>query len=180
MEHPLLVSYVRWIVLLPLLGAALNGILGATLQKRFGKGAISLIACSMVGLAFGFSLRAFLHLLSLAPAQRFLLDVLLPWIPLGDLHVDIAFWVDPLSAVMILVVTGIGGLIHLYSIGYMHEDEGYWRFFSFLNLFTPAMLTFVLADNLLLMFVGWAGVGLCSYALIGLWDKEHANTPPRN
>ncbi len=149
MEHPLLVSYLRWIVLLPLLGAALNGILGATLQKRFGKGAISLIACSMVGLAFGFSLRAFLHLLSLAPAQRFLLDVLLPW-------------------------------IHLYSIGYMHEDEGYWRFFAFLNLFTAAMLTLVLADNLLLMFVGWEGVGLCSYALIGFWYKEHANTTAGN
>src|SRR2546422_3419054 len=177
MEHPLLVSYVRWIVLLPLLGAGLNGILGATLQKRFGKGAISLIACSMVGLAFGFSLRAFLHLLSLAPAQRFLLDVLLPWIHLGDLHVDIAFWLDPLSAVMILVVTGIGGLIHLYSIGYIHEDEGYWRFFAFLNLFTAAMLTLVLADNLLLMFLGWGGVGAGSLRVIRVWVQKDANNP---
>ena len=180
MEHPLLVSYLRWIVLLPLLGAALNGILGATMQKRFGKGVISLIACSVVGLAFGLSLHAFRHLLGLAPEQRFLLDSLLSWIHLGDLNVDIAFWVDPLSAVMILVVTGIGGLIHLYSIGYMHEDEGYWRFFAFLNLFTAAMLTLVLADNLLLMFVGWEGVGLCSYALIGFWYKEHANTTAGN
>ncbi len=180
MEHPILVSYLRWIVLLPLLGAAINGILGASLQKRYGKGAISIIGCSVVGLAFLFSLRAFFHIFGLAPEQRFLLDPLLYWIHVGDLNVDIAFWVDPLSAVMILVVTGIGGLIHLYSTGYMHEDESYWRFFAFLNLFTAAMLTLVLADNLLLMFVGWEGVGLCSYALIGFWYKEHANTTAGN
>lgn len=180
MEHPVLVSYLRWIVLLPLLGAAINGIFGVTLQKRFGKNAISLIGCSVVGLAFFLSLRAFFQLLNLAPGQRFLLDSLSRWIHIGDLHVDIAFWVDPLSAVIILVVTGIGGLIHLYSIGYMHEDESYWRFFTFLNLFTAAMLTLVLADNLLLMFVGWEGVGLCSYALIGFWYKEQANTTAGN
>ena len=180
MEHPVLVSYLRWIVLLPLLGAAINGIFGVTLQKRYGKNVVSLIACSTVGVAFLLSLRAFFQLLSLAPGQRFLLDSLSRWIHIGDLHVDIAFWVDPLSAVMILVVTGIGGLIHLYSIGYMHEDESYWRFFTFLNLFTAAMLTLVLADNLLLMFVGWEGVGLCSYALIGFWYKEQANTTAGN
>ncbi|MGH7965669.1 MAG: NADH-quinone oxidoreductase subunit L, partial [Candidatus Binatia bacterium] len=180
MEHPVLVSYLRWIVLLPLLGAAVNGIFGVTLQKRYGKNVVSLIACSVVGVAFLLALRAFFQLLNLAPGQRFLLDSLSRWIHIGDLHVDMAFWVDPLSAVMILVVTGIGGLIHLYSIGYMHEDESYWRFFTFLNLFTAAMLTLVLADNLLLMFVGWEGVGLCSYALIGFWYKEQANTTAGN
>ena len=91
------------------------------------------------------------------------------------MHADIAFLADPLSAVMILVVTGVGGVIHIYSIGYMHEDESYWRFFAWLNLFTFSMLTLVLGDNLLLMFVGWEGVGLCSYALIGFWYKEWAN-----
>lgn len=180
MEPPVLVSYLRWIVLLPLLGAAINGVLGATLQKRFGKDVISVIGCAVVGLSFVFALSAFVHLLGLAPEQRFLLDSLLRWIHLGDLRVDIAFSVDPLSAVMILVVTGIGGLIHIYSIGYMHDDDSYWRFFTFLNLFTAAMLTLVLADNLLLMFVGWEGVGLCSYALIGFWYKEHANTTAGN
>ncbi|MBI3795599.1 MAG: NADH-quinone oxidoreductase subunit L [Deltaproteobacteria bacterium] len=181
MEHPFEVSYLRWIVLLPLLGAVVNGILGATLQKRFGKNAISLIACSVVGVAFLCAVAAFLHILRLGPEHRFLLDTLVaPWIHIGDLKVDIAFWVDPLSAVMILIVTGIGGLIHVYSIGYMHDDESYWRFFTFLNLFTAAMLTLVLGDNLLLLFVGWEGVGLCSYALIGFWYKEHANTTAGN
>ena len=112
MEHPLLVSYLRWIVLFPLLGAGINGILGAQIQKRFGKGAISLIACTSVLLAFVFALVAFGQLLGLDPEHRFLLDTLLYWIHIGSLNVDIAFWVDPLSAVMILVVTGIGGLIH--------------------------------------------------------------------
>ena len=81
--------------------------------------------------------------------------------------------------VMVLVVTGVGGLIHIYSTGYMHDDEAYWRFFAWLNLFTFAMLVLVLGDNLLLMFVGWEGVGLCSYALIGFWYTDHANTTRR-
>jgi NADH-quinone oxidoreductase subunit L len=180
MEHPLLVSYLRWIVLFPLLGAGINGILGAQIQKRFGKGAISLISCVSVGIAFVFALIAFGQLLGLEPEHRFLLDNLLYWIHIGNLNVDIAFWVDPLSAVMILVITGIGGLIHIYSVGYMHDDESYWRYFTFLNLFTASMLVLVLGDNLLLMFVGWEGVGLCSYALIGFWYKEHANTTAGN
>ena len=180
MEHPVLVSYLRWIVLLPLLGAIINGVGGALIQKHIGKTANHTIAVGAVGLAFVLSLMAFVQVYNLEPDQRFLLDTTLRWIDLGDLQVDIAFWVDPLSAVMILVVTGIGGLIHIYSIGYMHEDDAYWRFFTFLNLFTAAMLTLVLADNMLLLFVGWEGVGLCSYALIGFWYKEQANTSAAN
>src|ERR1043166_2710722 len=91
-----------------------------------------------------------------------------------------AFWVDPLSAVMILVVTGIGGLIHIYATGYMHDDKAFWRFFAYLNLFMAAMLTLVMGDNLLLMFVGWEGVGLCSYALIGFWYQDQNNTRAGN
>lgn len=180
MEHPVLVSYVRWIVLLPLLGAIINGIGGAWIQKNIGKSANHLIALVAVGMAFLLSVTAFVQVYNLEPEHRFLLDTALRWIHIGDLQVDIAFWVDPLSAVMILIVTGIGGLIHVYSIGYMHEDKSYWRFFAFLNLFTAAMLTLVLGDNLLLLFVGWEGVGLCSYALIGFWYKEHANTTAAN
>lgn len=180
MDHPLLVSYLRWIVLFPLLGAVINGVFGAKIQERFGKNGISVVACTAVGLAFIFALRAFLQLTSLAPEERYLLDTLLRWIHIGALQVDIAFAVDPLSGLMILIVTGIGGLIHLYSIGYMHDDEAYWRFFAYLNLFTAAMLTLVLADNLVLMFVGWEGVGLCSYGLIGFWYKEQANTTAGN
>lgn len=180
MDHPLLVSYLRWIVLFPLLGAVINGVFGAKIQERFGKNGISVVACTAVGLAFIFALRAFLQLTSLVPEERYLLDTLLRWIHIGALQVDIAFAVDPLSGLMILIVTGIGGLIHLYSIGYMHDDEAYWRFFAYLNLFTAAMLTLVLADNLVLMFVGWEGVGLCSYGLIGFWYKEQANTTAGN
>jgi len=175
MEHPLSVDYLRWIVLLPLLGAAVNGLFGVLIQKSFGKRAISIIACAPVIVAFGLSVRVFFHLLSVAPEERFLLDHCWTWLDVGGLRADVAFLADPLSAVMILVVTGVGGLIHLYSIGYMHEDESYWRFFALLNLFTFAMLTLVLGDNLLLMFVGWEGVGLCSYALIGFWYTELAN-----
>ncbi len=91
-----------------------------------------------------------------------------------------AFMIDPLSAVMILVVTGVGGLIHIYATGYMHDDKAFWRFFAYLNLFTAAMLTLVLGDNLLVLFVGWEGVGLCSYALIGFWYHDHANARAGN
>src|SRR6266568_8682928 len=180
MDNPIQTDFIRWIVFLPLLGAIVNGLVGAKIQKRMGKDAIGFIACAPVVIAFGLSLYAFFLLKDLEPEKRFLIDNLYRWIDLGSLKVDMAFMVDPLSAVMILVVTGVGGLIHIYAIGYMHEDEGYWRFFAFLNLFTAAMLTLVLADNLLLMFVGWEGVGLCSYALIGFWYKEHANTTAGN
>src|ERR671919_285854 len=122
----------------------------------------------------------FLPLMGLPADQRFLIDRLYTWIELGSLKVDMAFWVDPLSAVMILVVTGIGGLIHIYATGYMHEDKAFWRFFAFLNLFTAAMLTLVTGDSLLLMFVGWEGVGLCSYALIGFWYQDHNNARAGN
>jgi len=175
MEHPIEVGYLRWIVLLPLLGATVNGLLGSQIQKRFGKSAISLLACAPIVLAFVIALRAFTQLLGLPPEQRFLLDTCWTWLNVGTMRADIAFWVDPLSAVMILVVTGVGGLIHIYSTGYMHEEPSYWRFFTWLNLFTAAMLTLVLGDNILLLFVGWEGVGLCSYALIGFWYKEWAN-----
>jgi NADH-quinone oxidoreductase subunit L len=180
MEHPLAVDFVRWIVLLPLLGAAVNALAGAWLQRRFGKRAISLVGCGVVVAAFALAVRAFAVMLAAPPAQRFMLDELWRWIDVGPLRLDIAFWLDPLSIVMVLIITGVGGLIHIYSIGYMHEDESYWRFFAWLNLFTFAMLVLVLGDNLFLMFVGWEGVGLCSFALIGFWYKELPNTDAGN
>jgi NADH-quinone oxidoreductase subunit L len=180
MEHPIQTEYLRWIVLLPLIGAALNGLLGAPLQKRLGKWWVSLVACAPVVFSFVLSCSAFSQLLSLKPEERFLIDRVYSWISLGSLQVDVSFWVDPLTAVMILVVTGIGGLIHIYSTGYMHEDRSYWRYFAFLNLFTFSMLLLVTADSLLLMFIGWEGVGLCSYALIGFWYHDHVNTRAAN
>jgi NADH-quinone oxidoreductase subunit L len=179
-ENPIQTDFIRWIVFLPLLGAIANGLLGAKIQKSMGKGAISLLACAPVVIAFALSLYAFFILKGLEPEKRFLIDNLYPWIQLGSLKVDMAFMVDPLSAVMILVVTGIGGLIHIYATGYMHDDNAFWRFFAYLNLFTAAMLTLVLGDSLLLLFVGWEGVGLCSYALIGFWYTDHANARAGN
>jgi NADH-quinone oxidoreductase subunit L len=180
MDHPIQTDFIRWIVFLPLLGAIVNGVLGAKIQKSFGKGAIALLACAPVVIAFGLSLYAFFVLKALDPEQRFLIDNLYRWIDLGSLQVDMAFLIDPLSAVMILVVTGIGGLIHIYATGYMHDDNAFWRFFAYLNLFTAAMLTLVLGDSLLLLFVGWEGVGLCSYALIGFWYTDHNNARAGN
>ena len=180
MDNPIQTDYLRWIVFLPLIGAIINGLLGAKIQKAWGEGAISFLACAPVVFAFGLALNAFFTLTGLEPEKRFLIDNLFPWIHLGTLNVDMAFLVDPLSAVMILVVTGIGGLIHIYATGYMHEDKAFWRFFAFLNLFTAAMLTLVLGDSLLLLFVGWEGVGLCSYALIGFWYTDHNNARAGN
>ena len=180
MDHPIQTDFIRWIVFLPLLGAIVNGLLGAKIQKSFGKGAIALLACAPVVIAFGLSLYAFFVLKALEPEKRFLIDNLYRWIDLGSLQVDMAFLIDPLSAVMILIVTGIGGLIHIYATGYMHDDNAFWRFFAYLNLFTAAMLTLVLGDSLLLLFVGWEGVGLCSYALIGFWYTDHNNARAGN
>ncbi|MPZ75686.1 MAG: NADH-quinone oxidoreductase subunit L [Deltaproteobacteria bacterium] len=180
MDQPIQTDFIRWIVFLPLIGAIINGLLGAKIQKRLGKGAIGIIACTPVIIGFGLSVMALVRLTALPPEQRFLIDNLYTWIHLGSLKADMAFLVDPLSAVMILVVTGIGGLIHIYATGYMHDDNAFWRFFAYLNLFTAAMLALVLGDNLLLMFVGWEGVGLCSYALIGFWYHDHANARAGN
>jgi NADH-quinone oxidoreductase subunit L len=180
MDHPIPVTFIRLIVLLPLIGAAVNFLAGAWLQKTFGKRAVSLIGCGVVIAAFILATRAFFAMLTLPPENRFMLDDLWKWFDVGGLNLDIAFWLDPLSMIMALIVTGVGGLIHIYSIGYMHEDDGYWRFFGWLNLFTFAMLVLVLGDNLWLMFVGWEGVGLCSFALIGFWYKVTANTTAGN
>src|SRR5574340_548515 len=130
MTHPISVDYLRWIVLLPLFGAMLNGIPGILIQRRFGKKAISLIACTPVVIAFVLAVRVLVHLLSLDPEQRFLLDRLWTWFDIGGARADIAFLADPLSAVMLLVVTGVGGVIHIYATGYMHDEESYWRFFA--------------------------------------------------
>src|SRR5712692_9836447 len=180
MDHPINVTFIRLIVLLPLLGAAVNFLVGSWLQKTFGKRAVSLVGCGVVILAFILALRGFFAMLGLPPENRFMLDDLWTWFSVGGLDLHIAFWLDPLSMLMTLIVTGVGGLIHIYSIGYMHDDDGFWRFFGWLNLFTAMMLVLVLGDNLWLMFVGWEGVGLCSFALIGFWYKVLANSTAGN
>src|SRR5213592_584947 len=158
-----------WLVpALPLLGSAINGLLG----KRLPKPVISLVACGSVGVSFLVAVGLVLSLIQRAPEERHVVQTLFTWIAAGDFVATAEFLLDPLSAVMILVVTGVGFLIHVYSIGYMHAEDGYYRFFSYLNLFMFSMLVLVLASNFLLMFVGWEGVGLCSYLLIGFYYLE--------
>src|SRR5205809_288105 len=161
-----------WLVpALPLLGSAINGLLG----KRLTKPVISLVACGSVGVSFLVAAGLVLSLIQRAPEERHVVQTLFTWIAAGDFVATAEFLLDPLSAVMILVVTGVGFLIHVYSIGYMHAEDGYYRFFSYLNLFMFSMLVLVLASNFLLMFVGWEGVGLCSYLLIGYYfDRKSA------
>ena len=156
------------------------GLGGSWLQRRLGKGPVGWLACATVDISFVLSCAAFVELARLPPDQRRLLADLFPWIHVGGLRVDMAFACDPLSAIALLVVTGIGGLIHVYAVGYMHDDDAFWRFFAYLNLFTFAMLTLVMGDNLLLLFLGWEGVGFCSWGLIGFWHKELANTTAGN
>ncbi|MCZ6562794.1 MAG: proton-conducting transporter membrane subunit, partial [Deltaproteobacteria bacterium] len=158
----------RLIPLMPLLGSVLNIFFGRRLDRKVA----GLLACVAVGLSFLLSLWVFLRL----PESRIFKDPLFTWIESGLFKVEISFQADPLTVIMLLVITGIGLLIHIYSLGYMDQDEGMVRYFSYLNLFVFFMLLLVMADNLLLLFVGWEGVGLCSYLLIGFWYQDHKNT----
>jgi NADH-quinone oxidoreductase subunit L len=152
-----------WLIpLLPLAGAAINGFLG----KKSSRKAVTTIALFFSGAAFVWALWVALRFSSLElPYHEFLAH----WIRITGFSADFALYLDQLSLVMLLVVTGVGFLIHIYSVGYMWDDPSYYRFFSYLNLFMFFMLTLVLADNYLLMFIGWEGVGLASYLLIGFW-----------
>jgi len=156
------------ILLFPALGVLFNLFLGA----RAGRAAVNFVGPAVIFVPFAVGLIALVKLLAL-PAGAALVAPLWSWITAGPFHVDFALRFDALTAVMVLVVSGVGGLIHVYSAGYMAEDADYARFFTYMNLFTLAMLLLVLADNLLLMFVGWEGVGLCSYLLIAFW-YDHA------
>ena len=166
------VSYLRWIVFFPLIGVLFN----IFLAPKFGRRAVNLVAPGVVLVAFAFAWMAFQELGALPPGSA-LVDNIYPWITSGQLNVDFSLRVDALTAVMILIITGVGALIHIYSTGYMAHDEDVARYFTYLNLFTASMLLLVLGENLLLLFVGWEGVGLCSYLLIGFWytDDEKAS-----
>jgi NADH-quinone oxidoreductase subunit L len=163
------VSWLHLIILLPLLGAAINGLLGKWLPKAW----LYAVALVAILLPFLIGVFAFWHL---SEELHEFHELAFNWFAAGSLHVDMGFSLDRLSGALVLVITGVGFLIHMYSIGYMDEDPGYWRYFAYLNLFVAAMLTLVLGDNLVAMFVGWEGVGLCSYLLIGFWftDDEKA------
>ncbi len=165
-----------WMIpLFPLATAALMLFFG----KRLPNSGISVLCVGSVGLSFLFALGAVFQLLAVAPEHRVAQEIMFEWLTPGPMQMtgghairfvaDWGFLLDPLSCVMVLVVTGVGFLIHVYSVGYMAHEGGYYRFFGYMNLFMFAMLTLVLANNMLLMFVGWEGVGLCSYLLIGFY-----------
>jgi NADH-quinone oxidoreductase subunit L len=172
-------DWIRWVPLLPLIGAVVHGVLLAFLRKPLSRMLTIALSCGSVIAAFVLSIVLVSDLTQLPPGARVMTDTMFTWIGTANFSADAAFLLDPLSAVMILVVTGVGSLIHIYSIGYMdddhREDKGFARFFCYLNLFTFSMLMLVLGDNLLLMFLGWEGVGVCSYLLIGFWYADKWN-----
>ncbi|MGA2669126.1 MAG: NADH-quinone oxidoreductase subunit L [Ignavibacteria bacterium] len=157
------------IVLLPLAGFLVNGILGYRIKNEKISG---IIGSGTVFLSFLITAVTFFQFLSFDPGNRTYTIKLYQWVSVDNFSAGISYLIDPLSLVMCLIVTGVGFLIHVYSIGYMHGDRGFARFFSFMNLFIFSMLNLVLADNFLLMFLGWEGVGLCSYLLIGFWYEK--------
>src|SRR5947208_2689556 len=162
-----------WVVpALPLLGFLLNGALA--LWRPHAKTAVSAIGVGVLVLACAAAVAAVAGFAGLHPAAPLVFRYW-EWMPVGDLRIDFALQFDQLSAVMVLVVTGVGALIHVFSVGYMHEDAGYARYFAYLNLFVFFMLMLVLGASFPVMFVGWEGVGLCSYLLIGFWFNEQIN-----
>jgi NADH-quinone oxidoreductase subunit L len=154
-----------YILLLPLAGFVALGLFGRVLPRA----AISLIGCGVVLAAFVLAAVDFFSMLGVGPGARFSDVMPWTWVISGNLKIPFGLISDPLSAVMLLIVTGVGFLIHVYSVGYMADDPGYWRFFSFLNLFIFTMALLVAADNFLMLLVGWGGVGLTSFLLIGFW-----------
>ena len=157
----------RWVALVPLLASVFN----IFAWRIVGRRGAAILACTAVGVSFGLACYVFLRL---SPTGVFR-DTLYTWIQSGSFRIDLALQADALTAVMLLIVTGIGFLIHVYSLGYMGHDDGMARFFIYLNLFIFFMLVLVMADNLLVLFVGWEGVGLCSYLLISFWYEDQNN-----
>lgn len=155
-------KYIWLIPFLPLVGFVLNG-LG---RNVLSKGVIGFIGTFLVLIAFGISVATFMQI---HDTGRPINVTIFEWISAGTMKVPFAFLVDQLSSIMLLIITGVGTLIHLYSIGYMHDDEGFGKFFAYLNLFVFFMLLLVMGSNYVIMFIGWEGVGLCSYLLIGFW-----------
>ncbi len=163
-------NYLWLVPALPLAGTIINAIF----SRKMPRWLVSIIGVGSVGLSFLVVLTQFIALLDSDEPHRVINVSLYTWIPVSDFKIDVAFLLDPLSAIMLLVVTGVGFLIHVYSVGYMAEDENYGRFFTYLNLFVFSMLILVLGNNYLLMYVGWELVGLCSYLLISFWFHKPA------
>ena len=166
-----MINFVYLVALFPLLGFVTLMIVG----RRLGEPGAGYLATAAVGASFISAVITFIGLVGREHGDRQVTKNVFEWVPVGDFSVNVAFLVDPLSVAMILFVTGISTLIHLYSVGYMHGDEHFSKFFIYLNMFVFAMLILVLGDNLLLTFFGWEGVGACSYLLISFWFSNEAN-----
>jgi NADH-quinone oxidoreductase subunit L len=163
-------QYIYLTVLLPLFGFLFNGIFGSRIKNEK---IIGWIGSGTIGLSFLVSVSSFFQTLGLPADERKTIVTLFNWLHVGGLNINVSYQVDQLSLVMALIVTGVGFIIHVYSIGYMQGDKSFWRFFSYMNLFIFAMMNLILGDNFVLLFLGWEGVGLCSYLLIGFWyDKK--------
>ncbi len=175
MEHT--VTYLGFIPLFPLLGAVVIGLLHMFTCRKTPLPELLYGGLACIGpiLSFLLALVVFFQLKGLAPEDRFLTHNVFTWFAVGDLYVDMGFLADPLSSLMLLFVTFIGSLIHIYSVGYMAGDENFGKFFSYLNLFLGSMLILVLGSGPVVMFVGWEGVGLCSYLLISFYSKDTDN-----
>ncbi|MEE3346996.1 MAG: NADH-quinone oxidoreductase subunit L [Nitrospinota bacterium] len=156
------------IPLYPLIGSIINGFFGL----KIGKKAVGFIACGSMTLSFLTSVLVYVGYLMLPEGQHVYEQVVWTWFGASDFNVDFGFQVDPLTLVMMFVVTGVGLIIHVYAVGYMQEEFSYYRFFAYFNLFVSAMLLLVMGNNFLLMFIGWEGVGLCSYFLIGYYFEK--------
>ncbi|APR83511.1 NADH-ubiquinone oxidoreductase chain L [Minicystis rosea] len=173
-----------WIPLLPLLGAVTNAVFGRRLQEskvgrdlakrlHIGSFGVSAVAVGAMLVSFVLAVVNVIHLAGLPSGHRYLYSHAWQMLRIGSLDASFSFALDPLSAVMALVITGVGSLIHVYACAYMEKEPAYWRFFTYLNLFVFAMLLLVLGDNFIVMFFGWEGVGLASYLLIGFWYRDY-------
>jgi NADH-quinone oxidoreductase subunit L len=171
------VNYLGLIPLFPLLGAVLIGLLHVFCGTRvkLSEKFYGILACVGPVVSFILALKVFIALKALPPESRYLSHKAFTWFSVGELHIDMGFLADPLSCLMLLFVTLIGSLIHVYSIGYMSGDKNYGKFFSYMNLFLGSMLILVLGDSPVVMFVGWEGVGLCSYLLISFYSEDTSN-----
>lgn len=161
-----------WLIILIPLIPLISFVAIALLQHRLSHQLVSFLSPGSVLVSFVMAVYLFFNLLSKPVAERSYEVLLASWITTGDIAINFQFLIDPLSILMVLIITGVGFLIHVYSVGYMHDDAGFNRFFSYLNLFVFFMLLLVMGNNYVLMFVGWEGVGLCSYLLIGFWFKN--------
>lgn len=175
MEHS--VQYLGLIPLFPLMGAVVIGLLHVFTCNRCKVPEMfyGLLACVGPILSFVLALKVLFALRAMPVEARYVSEVAFTWFSVGDLHVNMGFLADPLSCLMLIFVTLIGSLIHIYSIGYMGGDTNYGKFFAYLNLFLGSMLVLVLGDSPVVMFVGWEGVGLCSYLLIGFYSEDRQN-----